>query len=406
MDLDELELDRFCFDLAGSMSRVFRETYGNWYGRVVSPLDPKKFDNAANRVEELAIRSMILLSGLALAVFTGAYVVIGAALLAGGSTLLQAAGIYFQKDRFTHIRGVQKNGEKTPEKIVDKDQLKVMTWNIKGYGGGLHYKEGVVHWKSRFDGIQKAILKQDPDVIVLQEVHDTALIEKIVSSLGDRYAHFYTHLGAQVFGKGTGTVVITKCNVSSFSYKDFYEKDTKAVRGFESFEIKAHPDDLEPALRIIGTQLSPGKEHLEMRKTQVAQIVNQLFQETTKLPTLFVGSLNIPRDQKEGEYLAKYLFHSYLDRDPTHSPKLASQWAPIYEGEEESVDFISFFKHASKEDGRIFPVVDRGLRLWGSHLVRAYDEDYNTKSALSDHHAVVTLFSGFQASMTLQKNAG
>jgi endonuclease/exonuclease/phosphatase family metal-dependent hydrolase len=386
------DLDRRFFSLSSAMADTFSWTYGMLGGRLIAPLDPDKFDNATSKAKEIGIRALIVLGAITSFLFAGTYILLTAVVLGAGSKLFRGAAFYFQKDGFTHIQG------SSPEKSLEKGQATVMTWNIRGHGGGLHYAEGgVVHWRSRIDRITDSIKAENPDVIVLQEIHDTALINALVDRLGAQYAHFYTHLGADGWGSETGCMVITKCAVHSFSHTSFTETDQKVKRGFETIEIKANPADAFPCARIIGTQLSPGKAAGKMRMEQVSQIINKLASEKLAMPTLFVGSLGADRDSKEeGVFLSRYLYHSYLGDAPTHSDELVSQWAPIYEGQEGSSDFVSFFKRSPARDLRVFPVLEKGIRLLGSHLVRGFDENYNTKTALSDHHAIVTTFCGLK----------
>lgn len=386
--LDDYELDRKFLNLSSMMSDVFSNTYG-WLGyRLVSPFGADKFDNA-EPIKEVAIRAFILIGMIASVSFAGSFILASVAILTVGSKIFRAAGFYFQKDGFTHIRG------HASEKTLDQS-AKVMTWNIRGHGGGLHYPYGgVVHWKSRVDRIVDEILKEGADVVVLQEVYDTALVEALIEKLEDSYAHFYTHLGTKAWDGDTGCMVITKCAVHSFKNCDFDEKDGQA-RGFEMFEIKATPEASSPCARIIGTQLSPGSDRKETREKQIGQILNTLKGETFDLPTLFVGNMNFSRKSQEGELVSQYLYHSYLGDEPTHTHELVNQWAPVFEGQEESGDFISFFKRSTPE-GRILPVLERGIRLVDSHLVKGFDETHNTKDALSDHHGVVTIFSGLRA---------
>lgn len=388
--LDDCNLDRTFFNFSSTMASIFAGTYGHLGYRLIAPLDPNKFDNA-NRVKELGIRAMIVLGLCASFCFAGSYIFMGAVVLGAGSKLFRALGFYFQKDGFTHIRG------SFPEITLKNGEAKVMTWNIRGHGGGLDYAEGgVVHWKSRVDRIAESILKEGPDVIVLQEIYDVALVEELYSRLEKHYSHFYTHLGSKNWDQDSGCMVITRCAVHNFSNTDFEQNDNR-TRSFETLEIKLNPNDKLPCARIIGTQLSPGKVHEETRMKQVAQIIKDLARENLAMPTLFVGNLNVDRDsQFEGKYLCEHLYHSYLESEPTHSHELVSQWAPVFEGQEESRDFVSFFKYRAK-DGRILPVVERGIRLLDSHLVKGFDENYSTKTALSDHHAVVTTFSGLKA---------
>lgn len=386
---DDYDLDRKFLNLSSGMADIFANTYGRLGYRLVAPMDPDKFDNAGT-IKEIAIRAMILIGAVASFCFAATYIFFTAVILGAGSKLFRALGFYFQKDGFTHIRG------EADEVALINGEAKVMTWNIRGHGGGLHYAEGgVVHWKSRVDQIAEKILSENPHVIVLQEVCDTALVEALVDRLGGVYAHFYAHLGFSTWKSDNGCLVITKCAVESFSNTDFEKSDEK-VRGFQTIEIKTAPDAEAPCARIIGTQLTPGKGQQETRMEQIAEIVDTVARQKLSLPTLFVGNLNLDRDsQDEGAYLSQYLYHSYLAIEPTHSDALVSQWAPIFEGQEESRDFISFFKR-SAPDGRTFPVLERGIRLIDSHLVRGYDENYNTKTAVSDHHAVVTTISGLR----------
>lgn len=386
------DLDRKFLNLSSGMADVFSWTYGMLGYRLVAPIDPNKFDNATSKVKEIGIRAMIVLGALASFLFAGTYLLLTAIVLSVGSKIFRAVGFYFQKDGFTHIQG------KAPEAHLSYGQATVMTWNVRGHGGGLHYAEGgVIHWRSRIDRITDSVKENDPDVIVLQEVYDTALIEAIVSRLGDRYAHFYTHLGANTWGNESGCMVITKCAVHNFTHTDFGKTDAKVKRGFETLEIKARPEDPFPCARIVGTQLSPGKEAKAIRMEQVAQIIDTVAQEKLAMPTLFVGNMHFDRDSQEGVYLSRYLYHSYRGSEPTHSDELVKQWAPIFEGQEESSDYISFFKRNPTDDVRIFPVFEKGVKLLDSHLVRGFDENYNTKTALSDHHAVVTTFSGLRS---------
>lgn len=374
------DLDRKFLNLSSAMADLFSRTYGMLGYRLVAPLDPNKFDNASTVAKEVAIRALIVFGAIASFVFAGAYIFGAAVILGLGSKIFREAGFYFQKDGFTHIRG------SAPETTLNGNAT-VMVWNIRGYGGGLHYGYGVVHWKLRIDRIVEEIRQANPDVLVLQDIYDTALVEALQVRLGGLFAHTYAHMGE------SGTMVMTKCAVHHFSHTEFADQDDVVKRGFETLEIKASPDDLFPCARVIGTKLTPGNGMEEIRMRQVAQIVDTLARQKLAMPTLFVGSLTIDRDGKEGEYLSRYLYHSYLDKEPTYSDQLVSQWAPIFDGQERVSDFISFFKR-NLADGRVLPVIERNIRLVGSGLVKGFDADYNTKRARSDCNGVVTQFSG------------
>jgi hypothetical protein len=374
IDFDEYDLDRKFLNASAWTANVFSGTWGALLNRVVAPLTVGQFDNASSKMEEVAIRTLIVLG--AVFCFTYPAVIIATVTLGAASKIFREAGFYFQKEGFTHIRG-------KGEEIALKGQASVMTWNIRGDGGGLIYRNGVVHWRSRVDRIVDDIKKENPDVIVLQDVHDISLVETLVGKLEEGYAHFYTHLG-----KDSGLMVITRCAVHSFSHTPF----EVGKRGFETLQIKASKEATTPCARIIGTELTPEKTNTADRMEQFTQIVNHLSQQTLALPTLFVGSLHLDRDSEEGAVLSKYLYHSYLRNEPTHSEALMSQWASIYDVRESPTDFISFFKR-NIGSGKILPVTEKDIRLLDTHLVRGFEEDKSTKTARSDHHGIVTKFS-------------
>ena len=383
--LDDLDLDRKFHNLSATLSQCYSSTYGLLAGRLVAPIDPKKFDNASTKTKEIGIRILIVLGAIASFCFAGIYIFAIGAILGGLAKISKSLAVHFQKNGRVDIR---RSG---PERRITDGKVKIMEWNIRGHRQKDHFPEGgVSHWKSRIDRITRDILTEDPDIIVLNEVYDTSLIENLVSRLGARYAHFYTHLGADHWKEENGCVVITKCAVHRFTHKDFLVTDKKVKRGFETLEIKTGPEATSPCLRIIATQLSPGKGATEMRMEQLAQIIDTLARATLPLPTLFVGSLNVNRESKEEEaFLSNYLYNSYLDEEETHSTLLASQWAPVFDGPEElSDDFISLFKRNPDDDCRTFPVREKGIRLVDCHLVESYEKD-NLKNARSDHKAPV-----------------
>ncbi len=379
------DLDRKFFHLSSWMAGIFSETYGKLGYRLIGPIDPNKFDNASSKTKEIGTRMLIVLGGATSFYFAGIYVLAAAVVLSAGSKLCKKVGFALQKEGFTHLRG------KALETSLAEGQATVLTWNVRGHGGGLHYAEGgVVHWKSRVDRIAEKIKEENPDILVLQEVYDPSLVEALFAKLGDTYAHFYAYAGE------SGCMIISKCAVDRFQSADFEKSDSKVKRGFGILEIKATPSDLVPCVRIIGTQLSTGKDARSIRMAQMAQIADTLAKEKLPLPTIFVGSMGVDRDSKEGEeYLSNYLSPSYRDNQPTQTRKLAEQWKAIYAGQEESVDNISLFKREGS-DGKIFPVLEKGVRLDDSHIGGGFDKSYDTQKALSDHHYVSALFNGLE----------
>jgi endonuclease/exonuclease/phosphatase family metal-dependent hydrolase len=268
------------------------------------------------------------------------------------------------------------------EKSLDDSQINLMTWNICGLGGGMSLDHGgVSHWRSRLDAIIEKIKQEDPDVLILQEVYDTDLAEALIERLQDDYAHFFTHLGPNVWGMVGGTMVLSKCAVHHFSHTSFKNNDWTLNRGFATLEIKASPENTAPCARIIGTHCIHGDEVLAKNKRakQIAQIADHVACQTLAIPTVLAGDLNMERDGEEGELLSKHLYHAYQGRAATCTNRLTAQWKER-EPCEETIDYISLFKKA------LF-----GAQLEECRLVKAFDTSYNTKTALSDHHGLVSV---------------
>jgi hypothetical protein len=193
-------------------------------------------------------------------------------------------------------------------------------------------------------------------------------------------------MGGSLIGSVSGCMVITKCNVQNFNYQDTHEK----------IELKAKPDDKMPCIRFYGTQLERGEDSKQKRMDKVKEVVETFAKETLPLPTFMIMNNADRDDDAEGSYLAQFLNHSYRGEDPTHSGELVKQWDPKIKVPD-SFQFISLFKR-NIPDGRALPVIERGIKLVDCHLVKAYDENYNTKTALSSSHGVVTVIGGLKTS--------
>jgi hypothetical protein len=379
-------LDRTLIDFSSKLAEPLCWAYGMVRWRSISPLDPNKFDNTSSKITEIATRIFIFASAALAFAFAATHIIIATAIIGASSKLLRAVGFALQKDHFTHVRG------NAPETTLTNGQASVLTWSLSGEWGGLSYKEGgVVHWRSRIDQIVDKIKAENPDVIVLQKIDDTALAEALVGKLKDDYAHFFTHLGGGTWQSVNGCMVITKCAVSHFDHNEI-DKETS----FETIELKAHPEDKLPAVRFIATSLIPGPANEEKRMDQVAHIVHALAKETLVLPTLLIGS-NANRDAPvEGAFLSKYLHHSYRGQEPNHTDQLALQWDPNFKGTGESFDIVSLFRRNAL-DGTTLPVIEKNIRMIDCHLVEGFDKTFNTQTALSSNHGTLTQFSGLKS---------
>ena len=230
--------DRRCLDISSKLAEPFCFVYHQLRYRLIASLDPQKFENCNSRIKEVAIRALIGLSivfGVLLCAILPIPVLCGVVALALGSRLLRVLGFALQKDGYTHIRG--KAAEK---ELTEKDpNVKVSTWNICGPGGGMSLDHGgVIDWRSRLQGIVDKINDEDPGVLLLQEIYDTALSEALVDKLGDKYAHFYTHLGPNNLGSVGGCMVASKYATHKFSHISFENNSWALNRGFATLEIK------------------------------------------------------------------------------------------------------------------------------------------------------------------------
>lgn len=360
--------DRTFLDLSSKCAEPICWAYGLLRYRLVTPLDPAKFDNCESQIAEIAYRAFIALTGL----FAALSIVVPVALITLGiaSKVLRAIGFALQEEGYTHVCG------NAPETILQR-QAKVMTLNACGVGGGMHYDHGgVIPWQNRLDALVEKIVGEDPDVLVLQEIYDTALAEALIEKLRERYAHFFVHLGANVMGSVGGCMVISKCAVHSFTNTSFSNNSWTLNRTFATLEIKANPQSQVPCARIIGTHLIHNSN--ESRRTQVREIVESI-QSSAPLATVLMGDLNLERENpEEGGILDPHFEHGYTGEEPTCTNELLRQWDPaLVDSECAFLDYISLYREHSPE-----------VRLLGTHLVRTYSPDYNTRTAISDHQAL------------------
>jgi endonuclease/exonuclease/phosphatase family metal-dependent hydrolase len=315
-----------------------------------------------DKISKVALRALAAAASVAALVLYPIPIILTVTALGLGSKIFRAIGFALQENGYSHIHGSY------PEKSLD-GKAKIMTWNLCGIGGGMHYDHGgVLHWRDRLDGIVQEILREDPDVLILQEIYDTSFANALVERLGPRFAHFFTHLGANVWGSVGGGFVATKCAYDQFSNTSFHTNDWTLNRTFTVLDILDEPRG-DCAARIIGTHLTHNDR--EKRALELQQISNTL---SVLPPTLLVGDLNIERDTEEGRQLDDYMIHGYMGQEPTCTNKLVERWT----GEskpEEIIDYISICKQKS----------------WGelteTHLVGTFE---TTETALSDHKAVVS----------------
>lgn len=68
---------------------------------------------------------------------------------------------------------------------------------------------------------------------------------------------------------------------------------------------------------------------------------------------------------------------------------------------EETIDYISLFKSTHLHDIHL-PVMNENATFADCHLVEAFDNSYNTKTALSDHHGIAVVIKGLRQAQARQ----
>jgi endonuclease/exonuclease/phosphatase family metal-dependent hydrolase len=370
--------DRTFLDLSSKMAEPFCLAYGLLRYRLVAPLDPGKFDNCNNKILEIATRALIATSAIATFALFPLPIVFTAALLGVTSKVFRAIGFALQKNHYTYAHG------SAPEQNLRGGQAKILTWNICGISGGMHYDHGgVLHWRLRLDQIADKIIAENPDVIAFQEIYDTALAEALFAKLKDHYAHFFMHLGANVMGSVGGGMVISRCPVHSFTTSSFTNNDWTLNRTFATLAIKATAAEAHPCADIISTHFIH-KDNAK-RMGQLAQVVQSAALKA--IPAVLMGDLNLDRNKPEEGGVLNNHFHLGADLGPTCTNALVQQWDPKEASvPHENIDYIALFREHTQ-----------GAHLTDERLILAFDDTYNTQTALSDHHGRVATLSGLAA---------
>lgn len=370
--------DRLFFQAASYTAELFWRPYAE-VCRLVSPLDPNKLDNANSRILEVARRALITLAAAAALVAAASSLGLFSIFPLTACFLFRSAGVALQKEGFTYIRC---QGD---EISLEEGEVSVMVWSLEAGRTG-------PSWRSRLEETTAKIKSEDPEVLILLGIEDTACVEALVAALSERYAHAFAHMGADQWGKGSQALIFSKAPVSTFHHSPFYHFGEPLHSGFDFLEIKKSPDTASACLRIaaIASQ-SREQETKEKREEQMEQITDALKEKKEALPTLFVGAFYLDRDDpKEGALLTKSLYHAYRDGRPTAADELAEQWGQPQEAVRGAIDYISLFKRVLP-DGTTLPTKERGVHLIDCHRVEAFGA--GTQKALSTRHGIFARFS-------------
>lgn len=263
-----------------------------------------------------------------------------------------------------------------PKKPTTKatNTLSILNWNICGLPGGLPtFFGGVAPFDKRVQEIAKFILKQDCDIICLQEAHDVNATKILSNTLKNRYRHVYTNIGSKGFQHNSGLIVLSKKMLSNTKFTPFSFKGKQfgVNKGMFSFEVDNY--------KIITTHLQPytDKKDQNIRLKELELCLKEL--NTTHQTKILCGDLNI--DRYKGEPALKLIKKKFID--PLGKIQTATDalngllWNKKPATTPESVDYCLLQSNTSKIQ---------------SSLVEVFDHDTPEK-ALSDHHAIVSVIS-------------
>ncbi len=351
--------------------------------RVRGPLAPGKFDFCSTVPREIGFRSLIVggalasayLITLAPAAILGAMAVWGVA-----SKVSRFMGFAMQKNGYTHVR------LSAPEQTVD-GEITATTQNALGPSGGLSYDHGgLPHWRYRIGGLETNVRSaipaknpgekpKVPNVLVFQEIYDTALAEELIRRFSKDYAHVFYQLGPNLMGSISGVLVFTDLAVESFESASFDNNTWKINQVFAKLKVKASPNDKKHCATFIGTHLIWNSE--EGRMAQIAQMKKSVQDEDPNTPVIFLADFNVnfKSDNRDKGLLLDGYTPGYTGSEPTCTNGLVDQWKKGVKGvmSGEYVDNILMKEGTGK------------CEAW---LVRSFDETLNTNSALSDHNGV------------------
>lgn len=284
------------------------------------------------------------------------------------------------KEGYTYLRSTAEEKELDPHHL----NVTIGTWNLCGTHLSQIYG-GVTHWQYRLPGIIQTICKEDPDVLVLQEIYDAEVSNALIQCLQDRYAHLFSHLGPNPQGYEGGCMVFSKYPLFRFENRSFANNQPILNRGFAALEIKAKSKDTSPCLRIIGTHIMYGysADDIQKRTEQVEQI-REYIDSLDPCPTLIAADFNIEREDP----ILSFLEHGYQGKEPTcMTTTLIKHWDKTAEGP--AAEWIDNISLVNGSQGQI-----------KAHLVPAFDSTSpDATTALSDHHLLIGTYSLTQLPM-------
>ena len=332
--------------------------------RIVSPLHPGEHDQGSTKEKEAALRvahAVYALGAVIVGVPSGALSL--AARLANAAILTQPY--------------IRMNGA-APLKDPGAP-FTLMTWNVCSIAGGFSLSTGgMEHWSRRIDSMIALINENDPDVLCLQEVQDTAFFNALFERLRDNYSVCYTFLGLHPIKAYSGVVVFSRIT-GSFDFYPFAE-----ATGSASWENKGVARlIIADEMQLYFTHLQHGSalsdEVVRVRKSQLEQII--ALMNTVDLPAILAGDMNINRTSRE--FRSSPLSSAFITPLPT-----APTWTNFFrlrmwDGDPAPALIERTYDHVCVH---LNPPLHERLELQ-AEILPAYDTSPHGENS-SDHHAI------------------
>lgn len=228
--------------------------------------------------------------------FLGVGVIVSSFLSVGTAlpgAALRGIACHLEKEPFIYYRG------KLSDQAL-KEDFSLLSWNICCVGGGYSISDGgVMPWHFRIDKIITEILKENPDVLALYEVMDTAAGFYLHERLQEQYAHFYFNIGPRAIGPSSGMFVASKAEIKNPEFTPFPKemlvgRTKMSEKGVFSFDIQIEGKKI----KVYATHLQhseqpqyPTPEEIKARKAEMELIIKQVDQNSGNV--IVTGDLNL-----------------------------------------------------------------------------------------------------------------
>ncbi|MBI5345761.1 MAG: endonuclease/exonuclease/phosphatase family protein [Chlamydiae bacterium] len=343
----------------------------NWYQRIVQRLMPNHYGQTTSKTTEVASRVLLAFAIVPMTILSPlAFLGIGFRYVA--NFFRPAPYVYFKTD------------------VLEKETTKfsIFSLNTCFISGGWPLTEGgVAPWKDRIDKIASLILRQNADIVALQEVFDLQAGFKLYKELKNNYTHFYLNIGPnKQVGVCSGLFVASKIKIVHPQFFPFERAKTfKASfmnKGFFSFDLVSQKKHLASLfvthMHHSENDLRPALEDVEMREKQIEKIILAM-EKKKEGPKVLVGDLNM--DTKEAEANLSAHFVNFT-KEPTAATEFLKRY--IKSGKKIPGGFtLDYALLQKEEDGSCKYKIK-------THVVETFSFT-NPKKALSDHYGLLTV---------------